>query len=1153
MSIQLTLFALLVSIPSARATGWDDFTDDLATDLAPLISLFGDRLSKQYLSESISILDNFIFAVSPLGILTAVISAIRICGNASLRAFVGRAQEGPGEAENELLSCVSETTAELFNHGGISRVLGRPRILEIIVWEEIDPQTQQRSYKIATLRDALQTGAWVAGEGQWILDGKEYFVELDIANLSLNKGIARRSQGWFYAAAALGFLLQVGVLIYSAITVFSYPSHFLKDGSPVVDYAFPLFFSGTMLLSIGMFFCAFLIQRSSAKCYIRPTVPSKIYWLQPGDQDVGDQTFGAYLAVNEGSGGGASKDLLYIKSVRSPIRSTERPLLALAVTTAVVGFVTQFVGFRGLHASVILAQVGSTFLMSIVRASLRTKRSESNESRFTDRETGLVSHRKQELDCFAFHLEGIRTFELVVNEVSASPSQAHVNQTSGTGSTNQGAQKHSPGTRAIQTRTRLAQLISEGSHDGMRWDDLPIRQIACNLAKAITGTMDLFSEWKHITKDTYSFDLRFQCQAHNSGNSNATNSVSETYPIRLVRSEETLQWEIDITALEAVLGLWTWSLIKTDPGYLQSELVRAVGLNEKEASEEDTDLLFHKWMFRHIEAQMVPAKVISFHNRRFGLLLHTSSNSKSILAVRTNVGVEVTAAQEIYIKFLQSVLREVTDFGGHVELRAGSQSGYMAFSSRLDSLAAVFTAERLGLTEDALLCIVPTLKHHSLLPRLAGDSEGVQHYIHNNIVAQKWTEAFAALHWLCERCDGVEFEHTLHELGYLCRRAMVHFDSKTQAEGFQNVVRLLERDPRANLRARLRSSRSDSWLDVSRRPERWKAISLQLGWLAWHTAERYRDKDAVQSALSALGISSDSLPISRASDQDEEASTGSQAVLRWLIHGDVFTREFLGVEDQLALDWVVHNEHHALMQWLIIRWTECQQQCPGLIHHVIMWAAEKGYQDTINALRRRGISLDSKEESDDGLTPLIKMIATGSHAAVEVLLDAGAYIDGPDARGATPLMAACHVGDLASVSLLVRRGANLNAQGRNGLTPLLAATSGDHPGVVRLLLDHGAHVDMGYPLLVAASEDRVELMKVLLEGGADVDVQTEDGCTALMLSARNRCTAAMKVLLDRGVDVHKHMWSGTTALDWAREVQHAEGVELLEQELRKDS
>lgn len=75
-------------------------------------------------------------ALTPLGILTAVVSVIVVCGNLSLRASVGRGQEGPGEAERELLSCVSETTAEVFNNGGISRVLGRPQVLEIVAWED---------------------------------------------------------------------------------------------------------------------------------------------------------------------------------------------------------------------------------------------------------------------------------------------------------------------------------------------------------------------------------------------------------------------------------------------------------------------------------------------------------------------------------------------------------------------------------------------------------------------------------------------------------------------------------------------------------------------------------------------------------------------------------------------------------------------------------------------------------------------------------------------------------------------------------------------------------------------------------------------------------------------------------------------------------
>lgn len=172
-----------------------------------MITLFGERLTKQFLSESISVLDNVIFALSPLGVLTAVVSVIRICGSSSLRAFVGRAQEGPAEAEGELLPCVSESTAELFNDGGISRVFGRPRIVEIVVWED-GPQV-----KIGTLRQAIQAGAWSVKASAFSPEKNLEVLmmpEMDIPNLSLNKGIKQVDQLWFYAAATLGALLQIG-------------------------------------------------------------------------------------------------------------------------------------------------------------------------------------------------------------------------------------------------------------------------------------------------------------------------------------------------------------------------------------------------------------------------------------------------------------------------------------------------------------------------------------------------------------------------------------------------------------------------------------------------------------------------------------------------------------------------------------------------------------------------------------------------------------------------------------------------------------------------------------------------------------------------------------------------------------------------------
>ena len=114
-------FLVALYLPSVRADGWDDFSNNLATDLAPFLSLFGEQPTQQYLSESITWLDYFIFAMGPIGILTALVSAVRVCGSPSLRAFIGRAQEGEGDREAELCSSTSRNVCELYNDGGIAR------------------------------------------------------------------------------------------------------------------------------------------------------------------------------------------------------------------------------------------------------------------------------------------------------------------------------------------------------------------------------------------------------------------------------------------------------------------------------------------------------------------------------------------------------------------------------------------------------------------------------------------------------------------------------------------------------------------------------------------------------------------------------------------------------------------------------------------------------------------------------------------------------------------------------------------------------------------------------------------------------------------------------------------------------------------------
>lgn len=236
------LIVVLMFLPGAVAFDWNDFTNNLATDLvsissqkwkallwyaksllkAPLITLFGEQVTKQFLSESLSIWDNVIFAMAPLGILTAVVSAIRVRGSPSLRAFIGRAQEGPGNVEVELLSSTSETTSELWNEGGIARVFGRPQILEVVKLKagnndydgRDDSGVQNYTAGIHLFTNACNerheddSEIWKRTSAPET--GNDENTQYYSPNLSLNVGIKRLPRRYTYGAAALGLTLQTG-------------------------------------------------------------------------------------------------------------------------------------------------------------------------------------------------------------------------------------------------------------------------------------------------------------------------------------------------------------------------------------------------------------------------------------------------------------------------------------------------------------------------------------------------------------------------------------------------------------------------------------------------------------------------------------------------------------------------------------------------------------------------------------------------------------------------------------------------------------------------------------------------------------------------------------------------------------------------------
>lgn len=70
--------------------------------------MFGERVTQQFLSQCMGIAECIIFAMCPLGVITAIVSVIRCAGHRSLRGIIGRAREGREIVEVELLSSTSE-------------------------------------------------------------------------------------------------------------------------------------------------------------------------------------------------------------------------------------------------------------------------------------------------------------------------------------------------------------------------------------------------------------------------------------------------------------------------------------------------------------------------------------------------------------------------------------------------------------------------------------------------------------------------------------------------------------------------------------------------------------------------------------------------------------------------------------------------------------------------------------------------------------------------------------------------------------------------------------------------------------------------------------------------------------------------------------
>ena len=150
-----------------------------------------------------------------------------------------------------------------------------------------------------------------------------------------------------------------------------------------------------------------------------------------------------------------------------------------------------------------------------------------------------------------------------------------------------------------------------------------------------------------------------------------------------------------------------------------------------------------------------------------------------------------------------------------------------------------------------------------------------------------------------------------------------------------------------------------------------------------------------------------------------------------------------------------------------------------------------------------------------------------------------------------PLIVAVEHNDTAAVRVMLDEGADVDGALPDGSTALHAAALGDRLQIARLLLDAGAEATAATrykvtPLALAAANGSTAMIGLLLDAGADPNETSREGQTALMSAAINGATDSIAMLIERGADVgSREPFRGQTALMWAATHGNAEAIAAL--------
>lgn len=271
------------------------FSNNLLSDLAPILTLFGELVTKQFLSLSLGWADNILIALGPLGIMTILVSAIRVSGEKRLKALIGRARESRATAESELLSSTSGEVCEMWNGYEIVRTFGSPKTIQLVIRRLIHNDQLQ----VHTVFDAYKNQYLVRKPGRKpnYKDPENDESALHGApNLTLNVPGTTLSHRELWAWVFLGAVLQIAALV--SPLIFMYANKWPKS-----PYGYVCYVLGTVSITVGLSLSSHVIEGCTTELeyIVNPDIqsrekPPQIITVQQ-KANVGEQLFSSYMSA----------------------------------------------------------------------------------------------------------------------------------------------------------------------------------------------------------------------------------------------------------------------------------------------------------------------------------------------------------------------------------------------------------------------------------------------------------------------------------------------------------------------------------------------------------------------------------------------------------------------------------------------------------------------------------------------------------------------------------------------------------------------------------------------------------------------------------------------------------------------------------------